>query len=291
MLLELQNLTHIYMQGAPSETIVLKDVNLSIKMGEYVGIIGKTGSGKSTLIQHFNGILKPSSGKIFVEGKDILSKDVNLLDIRKKIGIVFQYPEHQLFEETVKAEVSFGPKNVGYTGEELEKTVREAIEFVGLDYDEIAERSPFELSGGQKRRVAIASILAMKPNVLILDEPTAGMDPKGREDLLEKIDVLHNEHGYTIILVSHNMNEVAKYAKRLVVIDDGQVIMDDVPHVIFKEIEKLKSIGLGVPQVTELISEYNKACYGVSKCVITVDEALEEILSSLGLSEVNKNEF
>ena len=291
MLLELQNLTHIYMQGAPSETIVLKDVNLSIKMGEYVGIIGKTGSGKSTLIQHFNGILKPSSGKIFVEGKDILSKDVNLLDIRKKIGIVFQYPEHQLFEETVKAEVSFGPKNVGYTGEELEKTVREAIEFVGLDYDEIAERSPFELSGGQKRRVAIASILAMKPNVLILDEPTAGMDPKGREDLLEKIDVLHNEHGYTIILVSHNMNEVAKYAKRLVVIDDGQVIMDDVPHVIFKEIEKLKSIGLGVPQVTELISEYNKACYGVSKCVITVDEALEEILSSLGLPEVNKNEF
>ena len=291
MLLELQNLTHIYMQGAPSETIVLKDVNLSIGKGEYVGIIGKTGSGKSTLIQHFNGILKPSSGKIFVEGKDILAKDVKLLDIRKKIGIVFQYPEHQLFEETVKAEVSFGPKNVGYTGEELEKTVREAIEFVGLDYDEIAERSPFELSGGQKRRVAIASILAMKPNVLILDEPTAGMDPKGREDLLEKIDVLHNEHGYTIILVSHNMNEVAKHAKRLVVIDDGQVIMDDVPHVIFKEIEKLKSIGLGVPQVTELISEYNKACQGASKCVITVEEALEEILSSLGLSEVSKNEF
>ena len=268
------------MKGSPLEVSVLKDIDLSINEGEFVAIIGKTGSGKSTLIQHFNGLIAPSSGEVLVEGVNIWNKGVNLRQIRKKVGLVFQYPEHQMFEETVYKEIAFGARNMEIDASEIDFTVENAMNFVGLDYNELKDRSPFEISGGQKRRVAIASVLAMNPKVLILDEPTAGMDPKGRDEILSNISQLHDAGGYTIVLVSHSMEEVANYADRICVIYDGSVVMDDITRAVFSEVETLKGLGLGVPQVTEVMDNLWKNSNIGSRGIVTVDEAVEEIMKA-----------
>lgn len=279
--IEVRNLYHTYMRGTPLARQALSDVTLSIAEGELVAIIGRTGSGKSTLVQHFNGLLKPDSGHVFVDGQDIWQKGVALRDIRRKVGLVFQYPEHQLFEESVASDIAFAPRNMGLSDNTVDEAVREAMRIVDLDYDEFAGRSPFELSGGQKRRVAIAGVIAMRPKVLILDEPTAGMDPRGREDVLGEIQQLHDEHGYTIVLVSHSMEDVARFANRLVVMEDGRIAMDGPPRDVFERRDELVEIGLGVPQITDLMAELARRGYDFPTDVITVDEASEALLPSL----------
>lgn len=280
-IIEVQNLCYTYMRGTPLARQALTDVNLSIDEGDLVAIIGKTGSGKSTLVQHFNGLLKPDSGRVLVDGQDIWGKGVALRDIRRKVGLVFQYPEHQLFEETVALDIAFAPKNLGLSDAQVDDAVREAMRIVDLDYEEFADRSPFELSGGQKRRVAIAGVIAMCPKVLILDEPTAGMDPRGREDVLGEIQALHEKHGYTIVLVSHSMEDVARFAKRLVVMEAGKVVMDGDPREVFRHRQELIDIGLGVPQITDLMAELARRGYGFSTGAITVEEAREILLPPL----------
>jgi energy-coupling factor transport system ATP-binding protein len=279
--IEVRDLCHTYMRGTPLARQALRDVTLSIAEGELVAIIGRTGSGKSTLVQHFNGLLKPDSGHVFVDGQDIWQKGVALRDVRRKVGLVFQYPEHQLFEESVASDIAFAPRNMGLADNAVDDAVREAMRIVDLDYEEFAERSPFELSGGQKRRVAIAGVIAMRPKVLILDEPTAGMDPRGREDVLGEIQALHDEHGYTIVLVSHSMEDVARFANRLVVMEDGRIVMDGPPRNVFERRDELVEIGLGVPQVTDLMAELARRGYGFPTDVITVGEASEALLPSL----------
>lgn len=264
MSIKIENLTHIYMPKTPFEKKALDDVNLYIEDGEFIALIGHTGSGKSTLIQHLNGLLEPSSGKIIVDDIDITEKGVKLSDIRKKVGLVFQYPEYQLFEETIEKDIAFGPTNLGLGQEEILVRVKRAMEMVGLDYDKYKDVSPFELSGGQKRRVAIAGVIAMEPKVLILDEPTAGLDPKGREDILAQIKKLHDEYKMTIILVSHSMEDVGKLAKRIVVMNHGKVALQGEPKDVFKEIDTLEEIGLGVPQVTYLMRELKRRGFNVS---------------------------
>jgi energy-coupling factor transport system ATP-binding protein len=256
-------------------------VNVSIERGELVAIIGRTGSGKSTLIQHFNGLLKPDSGSVVVGGRDIWRKGVALRDIRRKVGLVFQYPEHQLFEETVAADIAFAPRNLAMSEAEVDEAVREAMRVVDLDYDALCARSPFELSGGQKRRVAIAGVLAMRPEVLVLDEPTAGMDPRGREEVLAEIRQLHETHGYTIVLVSHSMEDVARFAERLIVMDGGAVVMEGSPREVFRNREDLVRMGLGVPQVTGLMAELAARGLPYAEDVITVEEALHTLLPAL----------
>jgi energy-coupling factor transport system ATP-binding protein len=246
-----------------------------------VAIIGRTGSGKSTLIQHFNGLLKPDSGSVVVGGRDIWRKGVALRDIRRKVGLVFQYPEHQLFEETVAADIAFAPRNLAMSEAEVDEAVREAMRVVDLDYDALCARSPFELSGGQKRRVAIAGVLAMRPEVLVLDEPTAGMDPRGREEVLAEIRQLHETHGYTIVLVSHSMEDVARFAERLIVMDGGAVVMEGSPREVFRNREDLVRMGLGVPQVTGLMAELAARGLPYAEDVITVEEALHTLLPAL----------
>ena len=262
--------------------VAITNVSLEIEAGEFVGIIGPTGSGKSTLIQHFNGLLLPSSGKVYVDGVDLTLKDTQLRTIRQKVGMVFQYPEHQLFGETVLEDVGFGPRNGGLGEEEVIRRVRQALSYVGLDYEALKDHSPFELSGGQKRRVAIAGVLAMEPAVLILDEPTAGLDPEGREEILQEIKHLWEERGITVVLVTHSMEDVARLVGRLIVMEKGSVALDGTPVEVFRQADKLKKMGLGVPQITELMYELKARGLDVNTDIFTVEEAEEEIARVMG---------
>ncbi|WP_129597433.1 energy-coupling factor transporter ATPase [Anaerophilus nitritogenes] len=274
----IENLTHIYNQNTPFETTALNNVNVEIGKGEFIGLIGHTGSGKSTLIQHLNGLLKPSSGKISINGFDITKKGVALKEIRQRVGLVFQYPEHQLFEETVYKDVAFGPTNLGLTEEEIDKRVKESIELVGLSFKDVKDRSPFELSGGQKRRVAIAGVVAMKPEVLILDEPTAGLDPKSRDEVLSQIKILHDKYKITIILVSHSMEDIARLVDKIFVMDHGNLVLTGVPKEVFSKSEYLESLGLGVPQITNLMKKLKKSGKDIKEDIFTVEDATQEIL-------------
>ncbi|GFP77838.1 energy-coupling factor transporter ATPase [Clostridium fungisolvens] len=278
MSIKIENLTHIYMPKSPFEKKALDDVSLEIMDGQFVALIGHTGSGKSTLIQHLNGLLKPSSGKIIVDDIDITQKGVKLSDIRKKIGLVFQYPEYQLFEETIEKDIQFGPRNLGLSEDEIDKRTKRAMKMVGLEYEMYKDKSPFELSGGQKRRVAIAGVVAMEPKILILDEPTAGLDPKGRDEILEQINILHKEYNMTIILVSHSMEDVAKLADRVIVMNKGKSILDGFPSEIFNKIEVLEEVGLAAPQVTYLVRSLRNKGFNISSSVFTVEQAKEELL-------------
>ena len=281
MSIKIENLTHIYMPKSPFEKIALDNVSLDIKDGEFVALIGHTGSGKSTLIQHFNGLLEATSGKIIVDGVDITDKKAKLTDIRKKVGLVFQYPEYQIFEETIAKDIEFGPRNLGLSNEEIHNRVIKSMEMVGLDYETYKDKSPFDLSGGQKRRVAIAGVVAMQPTTLILDEPTAGLDPKGRDDILNQISKLHKDYNMTVIIVSHSMEDVAKIAERIIVMNDGKVALQGTPAEVFKEVDMLEKIGLGVPQVTYLVRELRKKGFDLSDDIFTIEEAKKELLSIL----------
>lgn len=282
MSIKIENLTHIYMQGTPFEKTALDNVSIDINDGEFVALIGHTGSGKSTLIQHMNGLLKPSSGKIVVDDVDITAQGVKLTDIRKKVGLVFQYAEYQLFEETIEADIMFGPRNLGLSEEEILSRAKKAMELVGLDYETYKNKSPFDLSGGQKRRVAIAGVVAMEPKVLILDEPTAGLDPKGRDEILGELQKLHKAYNMTVILVSHSMEDVAKVADKIFVMDEGKCVLDGTPKEVFKEVETLEKVGLGVPQVTYLMKELNKVGFKLPDDIFTLEQAKKELLKILG---------
>ena len=284
MSIKIESLTHIYRPGSPFEKVALKDINLTINDNDFVALIGHTGSGKSTLIQHLNGLLSPTKGKIYIDDIDITEKNVKLVDIRKKVGLVFQYSEYQLFEETIEKDIEFGPKNLGLSDEEIHQRVVKAMEMVGLDYNEYKDKSPFDLSGGQKRRVAIAGVIAMNPKTLILDEPTAGLDPKGRDDILTQIKKLHDNYGMTIILVSHSMEDVANIADKVIVMNNGSVELQGPIDTVFKEVEKLESIGLAVPQVTYLMLKLKSLGFDVSDGIYTIKQAKEEIIKLL-----NKN--
>ena len=281
MSIKIENLVHVYMPKSPFEKVALKNVNIEINDGEFIALIGHTGSGKSTLIQHMNGLLKPTSGKIIVDGTDITEKGVKLTDIRKKVGLVFQYPEYQLFEETIEKDIEFGPRNLGLAQDEITRRVIKAMTMVGLDYEEYRNKSPFDLSGGQKRRVAIAGVIAMEPKILILDEPTAGLDPKGRDDILNQIKILHKEYKMTIILVSHSMEDVARIAERIIVMNRGEIALEGKPAKVFKEVEKLEEIGLAVPQVTYLVRALREKGFDIEKDIYTIDQAKEELLKVL----------
>jgi energy-coupling factor transport system ATP-binding protein len=281
MSIKIENLTHTYNPRSPFETKALTNINLSIETGEFIGLIGHTGSGKSTLIQHLNGLLKPTSGKIWIDGIDITKPGIKLKNIRKKVGLVFQYPEYQLFEETIEKDIAFGPYNLELSDDEVRERVREAMAMVKLSYDALKDRSPFELSGGQRRRVAIAGVLAMKPDVLILDEPTASLDPKGRDEILEQIRQLHADQKITVILVSHSMEDIGRLVNRIIVMDKGGIALTGVPREIFRQSEKLEEIGLGVPQITHLIKQMNQRGCTLPEDLITVDEAKSAILEYL----------
>jgi len=281
MSIKIENLTHVYMPKSPFEKKALDNVNLVIEDGEFLALIGHTGSGKSTLIQHLNGLLEPTSGRILVDDIDITNKEAKLTEIRKKIGLVFQYPEYQLFEETIKKDIAFGPNNLGLSSEEVSRRVKKSMEMVGLDYETYKDVSPFDLSGGQKRRVAIAGVIAMEPKVLILDEPTAGLDPKGRDDILEQIKLLHEKYKMTIVLVSHSMEDVGKLAQRIVVMNKGKVELLGKPSEVFKEVETLEKIGLAVPQVTYLMRVLRERGFNVSDEIFTVEKGTEAILKVL----------
>jgi energy-coupling factor transport system ATP-binding protein len=272
----LDKVSHIYGEGTAMSIKALNNISLVIPDGQFIGLIGHTGSGKSTLVQHLNGLMKATSGSIYFNGEDIDGQDFNKKNLRSKVGLVFQYPEHQLFEMDVFSDVCFGPKNLGLSKKEVELRAYEALKLVGIE-DEYFYQSPFELSGGQKRRVAIAGVLAMKPQVLILDEPTAGLDPKGRDEILDQISKLKKEMGITVILVSHSMDDVAKYVDRIIVMNKGSVMYDDVPHEIFKHYNELEKIGLAAPQVTYILKELKEHGYDVSTDATTIDEAKEEI--------------
>ncbi len=280
MSIVIENLTYVYDKGTPYETKALDNISLDIKTGEFIGLIGHTGSGKSTLIQHMNGLLKPTSGKIIVDGIDITQKGVKLIDIRKKVGLVFQYPEYQLFEETVEKDIAFGPNNLGWDEEVVKEHVHEAIELVGLDKN-LLQMSPFALSGGQKRRVAIAGVLAMNPKIFILDEPTAGLDPKGRDEILEQIQNLHKTKNITVILVSHSMEDIAKISDRLLVMEGGKIDLEGAPRDVFSYADRLENIGLGVPQITKLMKALKNKDDRFRDDVLTVQEAKEVIMSVL----------
>ena len=277
MSMEIQQVSYIYGQGTSYEQYALDGIDLTIKDGEFIGIIGHTGSGKSTLIQLLNGLLKPTFGKIFFHGADIHGADFSLQQLRGKVGLVFQYPEYQLFETTVLRDVAFGPKNQGHSEEEAIKMAQDALEMVGLD-QKYWQNSPFELSGGEKRRAAIAGVLAMEPEILILDEPTAGLDPKGRDELFAQIHRLHEEKHMTILLVSHSMEDVADHARRIVVLNQGKLVLDGSPKEVFSHEKELEEAGLAVPEVTYLMQDLKKRGFPVKTDVITIDEAKEEIL-------------
>ena len=281
MSIKIQQLNHIYNPGSPFQTEALKDINLEIKQGEFVGLIGHTGSGKSTLIQHLNGLLKPTSGKIWINDEEITRQGVKMKSIRRKVGLVFQYPEHQLFEETVEKDVAFGPANQDLGAEEINHRVKEAMDLVNLSYEELKDRSPFDLSGGQRRRVAIAGVLAMKPEILILDEPTASLDPKGRDEILEQIRILHVQFGLTIILVSHSMEDIGRLVDRIIVMDGGKISLSGSPGNIFMQSEKLEAMGLGVPQITTLMKRLNNEGYELPEDLFTVYDAKKYILKWL----------
>lgn len=276
-----EHLTHLYSVGTPFEKAAIQDVNLEISQGEFVGVIGRTGSGKSTLIQHFNGLLKPTAGKIFLDGKDIWENKSEIRAVRFHVGLVFQYPEYQLFEETVYKDISFGPKNMGLREDEIDARVREAAALVGLK-PEVLEKSPFELSGGQKRRVAIAGVIAMEPKVLILDEPTAGLDPRGRDMILGEIQQYHQEKKNTILLVSHSMEDIAKYATKVLVMNQAQVYAYDTVEAVFSRVEELRALGLGVPQITRVFYQLKQDGMNIETNVYSVKRAKQLILEKLG---------
>ncbi|OFO62846.1 energy-coupling factor transporter ATPase [Peptoniphilus sp. HMSC075B08] len=286
-LIEINNLTHIYSEGLPFEKKAVNDISLKVEENEFIGLIGHTGSGKSTFIQHLNGLLKPSSGEIIIDGTRVDKSGSNLTDLRKKVGLVFQYPEYQLFEETIERDIAFGPKNLDISEEEVQERVKSSMESVGLDYKTYKDKSPFELSGGLKRRVAIAGVLAMEPKVLILDEPTAGLDPRGRDEILSEIKSIHEKRKMTVILVSHSMEDVAKIAERIVVLDKGKVFLDGEPRDIFREEDKLLGVGLGIPQITSLMRTLKKKGLDINEDAITVEEAKESLKKYLrGASNV-----
>ncbi|MDD3367352.1 MAG: energy-coupling factor transporter ATPase [Lachnospiraceae bacterium] len=276
----LDHVNCIYGADTNQEVKALQDINLVIPDGQFIGLIGHTGSGKSTLVQHLNGLIKPSSGTIYYNGKDISDDDFNKKELRSKVGLVFQYPEHQLFEVDVFSDVCFGPKNLGLSQKEVQLRAYAALKLVGLE-DEFFYQSPFELSGGQKRRVAIAGVLAMKPEILVLDEPTAGLDPKGRDEILDQIAKLKNETGITVVLVSHSMEDVAKYADRIIVMNHGSVMYDDEPMKVFRHFKELEEVGLAAPQVTYIMHALQERGLSVNTDVSTVEEARDEILRVL----------
>lgn len=281
MSIQVRNIKHIYEKGMPTESVALDDISFDVDDGEFLGIIGHTGSGKSTLLQHLNGLLKPDEGTIVIGGADITAEGISMVEIRKRIGLVFQYPEYQLFEETVAKDVAFGPRNLGLSDEEIGERVKEAIELVGLDYDEIKDRSPFELSGGQKRRVAVAGVIAMRPEVLILDEPTAGLDPKAHRDMLAMIEEVHRRTGNITILVSHNMADIARLSDQILVIDSGHLVVSGTPKEVFSRTEELERVGLDLPPITILTENLRKRGMDIEKTILSVDEAAEQIASYL----------
>ena len=279
MSVELKDVTYTYSPGTAYEMHALEHVSMEIQDGQFVGVIGHTGSGKSTLVQHFNGLIRPTSGHVYYNGEDIWQEGYNLRELRSHVGLVFQYPEYQLFEETVAKDIAFGPRNMGLDAEEIDRRVRGAMEQVGLNYDDVAERSPFELSGGQMRRVAIAGVLAMQPRVLILDEPTAGLDPAGRNSILQMIRDLHAAGGLTVIMVSHSMDDISTLATRLVVMSRGELVMTGTPREVFIQQEKLRSIGLGVPQAAELTHALIAEGFPLPEDLYTLDEVYSAILA------------
>ena len=281
MSIRVEHLTHIYDKGLPTEQIALEDINFAVEDGELLGVIGHTGSGKSTLLQHLNGLLKPDAGRVIVGDVDITAPGVSMVEIRKRIGLVFQYPEYQLFEETVAKDVAFGPKNLGLSDSEIEERVREAIELVGLDYEEIRERSPFELSGGQKRRVAIAGVVAMRPEVLILDEPTAGLDPKAHHDVLDMVQEVHRRTGNIIILVSHNMADIARVSDKIIVIDSGHLVTTGTPREVFSQKELLRGVGLDLPPITEFTETLREKGMALPPTILDTKEAALAIAKAL----------
>ncbi|MBD5588836.1 energy-coupling factor transporter ATPase [Clostridium botulinum] len=281
MSIKIENLTHVYMEGTPFEKKAIDNINITIENGEFVALIGHTGSGKSTLIQHINGLLKPKSGNIIIDNVNIADKGVKLSSIRKKVGLVFQYPEYQLFEETIEKDIAFGPINLGLNQEEILNRVKRAMNIVGLDYEVYKDKSPFELSGGQKRRVAIAGVVAMEPKILILDEPTAGLDPKARDDIYSKIQALRKEYNMTIILVSHSMEDVAKFADKILVMHKGRCVLQGEPCEVFKEIDALESIGLAAPEVTYLVQKLRNKGFNLPDNIYTIEKAKKELLKSL----------
>lgn len=299
MSIKILGLSHVYDFKTPNETTALEHINLNIESGSFVGLIGHTGSGKSTLIQHLNGLLKPSEGEIIVSGLNITEglekssrkrkdrkalaaeRKKRLLEVRKRVGLVFQYPEYQLFEETIEKDIAFGPTNLELTDDEIKLRVQEAMSLVGLDFETFRHRSPFELSGGQKRRVAIAGVLAMKPKVLILDEPTAGLDPRGRDEILGQIKRLHEIEKITVIIVSHSMEDMAKVADRLIVMNKGKIALDGTPVEVFRHIDMLEDIGLAVPQIAYLVKALNENGFNVSDEVLTVEAAVNALQKNL----------
>ncbi|MEE0741593.1 MAG: energy-coupling factor transporter ATPase [Emergencia sp.] len=281
MSIQVRNLSHIYSPGMPDEHKALTNINFDIYDGEIVGVIGHTGSGKSTLLQHLNGLLKATDGTITIGSTDITKPGVSMKEIRQKVGLVFQYPEYQLFEESVALDVAFGPKNLGLSEDEIYQRVEAAVELVGLDYDTIKDRSPFELSGGQKRRVAIAGVIAMKPHVLILDEPTAGLDPGAHKDILNMIRQVHRAQDNIIIFVSHNMADVAELSDKVLVMNEGRLEMMGTPKEVFSQRERLASMGLSVPPVTDLMYQLKDSDAAVNENILTLKEAEEEIYNYL----------
>ena len=280
MSLIVDHVEYVYEADTSLAVHALNDISLVIPNGQFIGLIGHTGSGKSTLVQHLNGLIKPTSGAIYFNGEDIHAKDYDKKKLRSKVGLVFQYPEHQLFEVDVFTDVCFGPKNLGLSQKETELRAYAALKQVGLE-DDFFYQSPFDLSGGQKRRVAIAGVLAMKPDILILDEPTAGLDPKGRDEILDQIAKLHNETGITVILVSHSMEDVAKYVERIIVMNKGSVLYDDTPKKVFSHVKELEKVGLAAPQVTYIMQAVREKGLPVRTDVTTIEEARDEILRAL----------
>ena len=277
-IIRVENLTHTYGAGTPFCRSAVEHMDVSVYRGELLGLIGHTGSGKSTLIQHLNGLLKPTEGRVLLDGKDIWEEPKKIRDVRFRVGLVFQYPEYQLFEDTVYKDIAFGPKNMGLSGDELDRRIRDAARFAGLD-EGLLEKSPFALSGGQKRRVAIAGVIAMEPEVLVLDEPSAGLDPRGREELLEHIRAYHEERGNTVVLVSHSMEEIARYADRIVVLAHGKALMSGTPREVFARGQELVRAGLDVPQTTRIAMELQKRGLPIDPAVYTVEELARSLLA------------
>jgi len=282
MSIVIEHLNYVYMAGGPYETKALSDVSLTIGDGEFIGLIGHTGSGKSTLVQHLNGLIMPTSGRVLVDGMDLADKATDRRAIRQRVGLVFQYPENQLFEETVEKDIAFGPKNLGLDEQEIARRVKDAMRRVALDYDKLHERSVFELSGGQMRRVAIAGVLAMEPQVLVLDEPCAGLDPRGREEILGLIRDLHRESGATIVMVSHSMDDVASLAERVIVMNHGEVVMDGAPRDVFSCGEELRGMGLDVPQAVQLAGKLRARGFDIPEGIYRIEEIKAEIEKILG---------
>lgn len=280
-LIECVDLTHVYLQGTPLEAVALRGVTLSIDAGAFVGLLGPTGSGKSTLIQHFNALLRPTSGTVRVAGIDLSQPRADVKTVRRQVGLVFQYPEHQLFEETVFDDVAYGPRNLGLTTQEIQDRVQDALRLVGVDPDAFGRRSPFSLSGGEMRRVAIAGVLAMQPQVLVLDEPAAGLDPQGKQEILGQIRTLHRDRGLTVILITHSMDEAAQLVDRIVVLNRGQVAMDGPVRGIFRRADELASIGLGVPAITDLMLRLRRRGVAVRPDVLSLEEARAAVLEAV----------